>query len=1522
MALEGPRAVLSAAARAPLTVVRFEVDLAVGAARAVPGAASAGADLARRAARLAPTPVELVQGGVRLVPSTAALGREVADLLTPRRRRVWVSDDGRAHVELRQLGPDELDGIAPVLESALVELPGVEWAEVNPFTSRVVVAGRDGEIDLDTVLPVVELAERDAGLDDRPFPVRAHPADREASALATLELGIDATALVISLIRRATRSDGDRPLLLDAARLVMAVQYLPQVRTLVERRVRGPLVDLGVTVLGAGLHAAGGRPLGPVVGLVQHGVALSGAQARQHAWRDREPELCDKPSDTPFARLLPPPRPPVPDGPVERAERRIPPAALAAAGASVPILRSRERTAGLLATAGPRAAVVGRRLLTDGLVRILARRGAVVLDPDALVLLDRVDTALVTGEALVDDRLVADVVAVGDGPHDVDGCWAAAEALVDGADLDDASTSGAWSLGPLDTWADHLDGDAWRRAARLATDRHAVVLGLAHHERVVALVVVRPALRPGATHVLGAIHRAGLELVVATTDTTVARALGAHRTVPPGPGLAGAVRSLQSEGRVVWLTGEGPPDALEAADVALGLPHPLSGPPWAADVIGHGLDDAAVVADACRVARDTAEQNSKISVGGSVTGGLLAVASPLPGATARAVTAVEASALLGAANALRGLWSLEHRPAEPDVDPTPWHALTVDDVLDCLGTRPSGLTSADATARRVVPPAPTPPPIALARTVLEEAWNPLTPVLLAGAGLSWAVGSITDAAVVSAVIGLDAASGGIQRFRAEQAVARLAATGTQLVHVRRDGVEVQVAADHLVAGDVLVLAAGERVPADCRVLRTDGAEVDESSLTGEAALVTKSSEPTRASAIGDRSSMLFADTVVAVGEVEAVVVATGAATESGRAGALAALEPPPATGLESRLEELTRITIPTAALAGGLVAGLGLLRRQPMRDVLSTGVSLAVAAVPEGLPLIATVSELAASRRLSRRGVLVRRPSTVEALGRVDVLCADKTGTLTEGRLRFEAVADDRVVVDAEGLDTGLAPRWAEVLRVAGRATPRDEGRGLVHPTDRAVLTAVEHHALVDDGAPLATLPFDPQRGYHAALRLDDGVASISVKGAPEAVLPRCTSVRRRDGTTAPLGDAGRRHWDAAVERLAGDGHRVLAVAVAAATDAGALTDDDVAGLTLVGLLALGDPLRPTAREAVAALAAAGVEVLMVTGDHPATARYLAVRAGILRGADDDRLLTGAEVDDLGDDELAERVADVKVVARTTPAHKVRIVRALQHRGHTVAMIGDGANDTAPIRQAEVGIAMGRTSTWAVRTVADLIVLDDGLDTVVEAVAEGRAMWRSVREAVAVLLGHNLGEIGYTVVGTALGGTAPLNGRQLLLVNLLTDVIPTAAIAARPSTEASRAAVLAAGPQHGVDAGLTQDLVWRGAATVAGASLGWGIGRMTGTPERARTIGLASLVGTQLAQTVLAGGANVPTIAAAGGSAALLGVVIQTPGLSQLFGCRPIGPVGWATAGVSAAAATGALVVLPPVVDRWRGRSA
>lgn len=817
---------------------------------------------------------------------------------------------------------------------------------------------------------------------------------------------------------------------------------------------------------------------------------------------------------------------------------------------------------------------------------------------------------------------------------------------------------------------------------------------------------------------------------------------------------------------------------------------------------------------------------------------------------------------------------------------------------------------------------------ALAGAVREELHDPLTPVLALGAAASAAVGSGVDSLLVAGVMAGNAVISGAQRLRADHSLRGLLLSEQR--HARlvdwtpamslADGMAVdreaffagltaaparRTPAEELTVGDIIALRPSDVVPADARLLVSDRMELDEAGLTGESGPVPKDPAATPGADLADRSCMVYQGCTVLAGTGYAVVVAAGSQTEEGRAATLAGRAAPP-VGIEGRLAALTRVALPATGLGGAAVTLLGLLHGTPAREALATGVAVAVAAVPEGLPLVATVAQSAAARRLSHRGVLTRSPRVLEALGRVDTVCFDKTGTLTEGRLSVS-----RVAAYDHDLPIG-SPLGHRLLRTAARACPDPEaGRALAHATDQAVVDAAATHCDGDDAwQPVSELLFEASRGFSACLGTESGRPRLAVKGAPEIVLARCTSaLGPAAGGTVPLTPERLRSTERLLYSLASDGLRVLAVAEArpATADApgtpGSTPAELAQGLTLLGFIAISDTTRPGAAETVKRLTDAGVSIAMITGDHPTTAAAIARELGI---PDSGPVLTGAELDTLPERERVERISRTTVFARVSPEHKVRIVQALRQAGRVVAMAGDGVNDAAAIRLADVGIGLSAHGSTSARAAADLVLTDPDPTRILDALREGRALWRSVRDAVAILVGGNAGEVAFTVLGAAVAGRAPLGTRQLLLVNLLTDMLPALAVAlARAREDTDGEDPLASGPSPALlGSDLGRILAVRGTATALGATAAWTCGRMTGRDRRASTMGLAALVGTQLGQTFITDWHSPLVLVTGVASATALFAVIETPVISHFFGCTPLGPVAWTVVGVCSAGAT------------------
>ncbi|MEO3815099.1 cation-translocating P-type ATPase [Plantactinospora sp. B24E8] len=1410
------------------------------------------------------------------------------------RRGVW-SRPGRHHIEVHGVAQPGADLLVARIEAALQDLPGVRWARVNAPSGRVVVAVGPPEPRLRDLITTIAAVERSDGSALDPDCPEPHPPEEgPRSRRAVTRLAADAAGLGLSAAVRImpfTRAPA------ELAGLVRAIDLHPRLRSLASRGLRGdhraeswlPLA----TVFAQGLT---GGWAGIVLDGAQRIVQWGEARAQLAAWEKAEPLL----SGSPERAAAPPPydeRPvPKPDGPIERYLARVLEAGTVA-GAAVLGLAGRKRAAALALSSIPSAAVSGREAFAARLGWLLARRGVIAMDRSVLRELERLDTLVLDAAALRSERgALTDLVPL-DG-HDPEEVAVRAFALFDPETPTAQRSAAGWTLRPLDDLpppAANPDVD------RLRGDTDGTLLGLTHDGTLAAVVRVAAEPAPGIDALPAAGRRAGLRLLVAGTEADRDRYGFADGLLPGGPELATSIRSLQRDHAMVALV-SADPRALAAADCGLGVWHPDNSPPWGAHLlVGTDLTVAALVVEAAGLARTVARQSIALAGGGSALGAIAAFTSAPAQLPNRSMMAVNAAAGLALGHGVWRAGRLPHRRTSTSAPPTPWHLMPVETVLNRLDADRAGLTTDQVQGRRRGTTTGGTDTLDLPRAFVDELANPLTPVLAGGAALSAAVGSLADAALVGGVIGLTALIGAGHRVSTERSLAELLSRSAVTARVHRDGTERVVAADELVPGDIVAVEPGDAIPADCRVIEADGLETDESSLTGESLPVSKTSQPVVAADVAERRSMIYEGTTVAAGRGLAVVVATGAETEVGRGMALAG-EEAPTSGVEARLGRLTRMSVPLAASSAVAVAGAGLLRGVPLVQSAGTAANLAVASVPEGLPFLVSAAQLAAARRLAEHGALVRNPRTIEALGRVDVLCFDKTGTLTEGQLLLAGVGDGDRYAEVDQLDRRLRP----VLAAALRATPAaDRPEEVSQQTDRAVLTGARK-AGVGTGTrthpwhQTHALPFEPSRGYHATVGQHRGGYLLSVKGAPETILPRCT---RRHGAHGdrPLDEAGCRDLRETLDRHAGAGQRVLAVAERTLPGE-TVTEDDVTELTFVGFLTLADGVRESAAPAVRRIRQAGVHTIMITGDHPATAA--AIAATISPDGGDQRVVTAAELDRLDDNALADRLARTDVVARCTPTHKVRIIRALQKCGRTVAMTGDGANDAPAIRLADVGIALGRRGTPAARAAADLVVTDDRLETIIATLVEGRAMWSSVRHALSILVGGNLGEIAFSVLTAALTGRSALNGRQMLLVNLLTDLAPAMAIAVRPPEQHRMYGLLTEGPETSLGATLSREIALRAGTTALGATTGWTLARYTGSRRRAGTIALAALVGTQLGQTLLDGGLSPSVLASTAGSLAALAAVVQTPGVSQFFGCTPLGPVGWGIAAGSAVSAT------------------
>ena len=650
-----------------------------------------------------------------------------------------------------------------------------------------------------------------------------------------------------------------------------------------------------------------------------------------------------------------------------------------------------------------------------------------------------------------------------------------------------------------------------------------------------------------------------------------------------------------------------------------------------------------------------------------------------------------------------------------------------------------GLSSVEVAARlaRYGPNRPRPPRRPpYVRLALGQLLDPLVALLLAATAISVAIGDTVEGAAIGSIVVLNGVLGFWQEAGAERAIRALSQAFTQTALVVRDGAERTVAAEGVVPGDVLIVGEGDRVAADVRVTGARALEADESTLTGESLPVSKHVRPVESTApLAERTSMLYAGTGVTRGHGRGIVCATGAQTELGQIEVLASEAEPPPTPLTRRLARLARQMVVAGVAITVVLGGVMLLRGEPLHVAFLTAVAVAVAAVPEGLAATVTAALALGARAMAQRGAIVRRLAAIETLGETSVICTDKTGTLTENRIRVAGL------LPAPGLDEH-ALLEAAVLA----STAREVGDELVgDPIETALLLAALERGLSHDDVTagrelLYELPFDSDRKRMTLVWAGRDRRHAYTKGAPEIVADLAGA---RDH---PLLDAAA-SW-------ASEGFRVLAVAARPLAAEAVLDETVETDSNLVGVVALHDPLRETSADAVAAAVRAGIAVRMLTGDHPATARTIGHAIGL---------------------------RDEAILARATPAEKLALVARLQDEGEIVAVTGDGVNDAPALRRADVGIAMGRSGTEAAREAASIVLTDDDFATIVIAVAEGRRIGDNIRKFVAFLLSANLGEVLVFAVAIGAGLGMPLSVVQVLVVNLVTDGLPAVALAQDPT---------------------------------------------------------------------------------------------------------------------------------------------
>jgi len=732
----------------------------------------------------------------------------------------------------------------------------------------------------------------------------------------------------------------------------------------------------------------------------------------------------------------------------------------------------------------------------------------------------------------------------------------------------------------------------------------------------------------------------------------------------------------------------------------------------------------------------------------------------------------------------------------------PWHTLPVEDVFSLLQSDPAGLTSTEA-AQRLAQYGPNElqetrriSPWAI---LLEQFKNILIIILLIAVGLSAILGHGVEAIVITVIVLFAVGLSFIQEYRAERAIEALRQMAAPTATVLRDGDEVELPARDLVPGDVLLLEAGDRVPADARLMEAINLQVEEGALTGESVPVEKHTAPLPDPrlGVGDRRNMVYAGTVVTYGRGRAVVVATGMRTEFGQiAQMLQTIE----VGRTPLQENLDRVGHTLARAALGivlLIVGLGLLRGQPLLEMFLFGIALAVAVVPEALPAVVTISLAIGVQRMVRRNALVRRLSAVETLGCTSVICSDKTGTLTRGEMTVRRIFVAGRFLDVSGVGYDPWGTFSENGRVVEPTMPalqallrgavlasdarltQSDGRWTVKgdPTEGALVVAAAKAGLwktdLDREFPrVQEIPFTSESKRMTTLHVaGDDVVAYS-KGAPEVILGSCAWEWTEEGPVL-LHETRRREILRVAQQMASEALRVLAVAC----KPGARLENAEQEMTFLGLVGMLDAPRPEAKAAIQTCREAGIKPVMITGDHPVTAQAIARELGLLTS---ERVVTGEELDRMSDADLEREVEDIVVYARVSPAHKLRVVTALQKKGHVVAMTGDGVNDAPALKQADIGVAMGITGTDVTKEAAAMTLTDDNFASIVAAVEEGRAIFDNIKKYLMYLLSSNIGEIGLMAGATLLGLPLPLTAVQILYVNLATDGLPALALAVDP----------------------------------------------------------------------------------------------------------------------------------------------
>ena len=681
---------------------------------------------------------------------------------------------------------------------------------------------------------------------------------------------------------------------------------------------------------------------------------------------------------------------------------------------------------------------------------------------------------------------------------------------------------------------------------------------------------------------------------------------------------------------------------------------------------------------------------------------------------------------------------------------------------------------------------------------LEQFKDLLIAILIVAGIVSMFSGQFESTIVIFAVIVLNAVLGTIQHFKAEKSLASLKELSSPTAKVMRDDIKLEVRSEDLVPGDILILEAGDLVTADARILENYSLKVNESSLTGESEPVEKTTGAIDGEkvALGDRKNMVFSGSLVTYGRAVAVVTATGMETELGKIAGLLNRTAQRRTPLQITLDHFSQKLALVIIGICFVVFGLSLYRQMPILDALLFAVALAVAAIPEALSSIVTIVQAMGTQKMVKENAIVRKLKAVESLGCVSVICSDKTGTLTQNKMTVQKVyVDDREYLPGQLSMEEQLHRYLVYDAVLSNDATLENGKGIGDPTEYALLEMFRKipapkGGMMGEGGyreemlrscmkRLEEVPFDSERKRMSTRYYLHGVGTILTKGAPDVLLERCDFVRKSTGIV-PLDPTETEKIKKKIAEFSGQGLRVLAFAYKESE--GPLTIESEENLIFLGLIAMMDPPRPEAIQAVADAKRAGIRTVMITGDHKITARAIAKQLGIYQ--EGDLAVTGRELDAMSEKELQEKLEKICVYARVSPEHKIRIVKAWQKKGRIVSMTGDGVNDAPALKRADIGVAMGITGTEVAKDAADMILLDDNFATIIQAVVNGRNVYRNIKNAILFLLSGNMAAI-LAVLYTSLAGLpVPFAPVHLLFINLLTDSLPAIAIGMEPADAA------------------------------------------------------------------------------------------------------------------------------------------